>query len=301
MQFNLPKTQSEMYEILNDLFYYYRIRRPSYDDLMLKPLELEKMTYTSLDVDELSGIAYTKLCAEHEREIFMKKAELTSKIEQLNNQKVVAEENADKSIAKVTDMYEQSIEKLSRQTLNSGLENSSIYFDKVAYLENEKIAKVTEIMDDLNSKLELYEAQIEECTSKLNTITSYYSVVHNKELDAKLLELQEEEKKKEEEVFKYNNAIEEKLQRYDNDILKVNASLRIKYMEVNSGEYTKDQLIEMGYYQDVIDCVCGYYDTLNALNAYQMITADKKAAIYLEDYYQSIVYMYGVRSGAFNS
>ena len=48
----------------------------------------------------------------------------------------------------------------------------------------------------------------------------------------------------------------------------------------------------MGYYQDVIDCVCAYYDTLSAVAAYQGIAHDTRAAIYLEDYYANVVYMY---------
>ncbi len=297
MQFNLPTTKDQMYQILNDIFYYYRIRRPSYDELMLQPLDLEKMTYTPLDEDQLVAKAFTKLGAEHEREIFMRKAELTSKIEQLENQMALAEENMNKNITKINEMYDESQDKLAKQTFNTGLENSSIYIDKLTYLENEKISKAAEIMDSYDSKIEQYQALIDEYTSELNTVYDYYGNIHEKEIEATVLELKEEEKTKENEVFKYNNAIEEKLQRYDNDILKVNASLRIKYMEVNSGEFTKDQLIEMGYYDDAVRCVCGYYDTLDSVTAFQTLSTDRKAAIYLDDYYQNVVYMYGVRSG----
>ena len=53
----------------------------------------------------------------------------------------------------------------------------------------------------------------------------------------------------------------------------------------------------MGYYADVIDCVCAYYDTLPVLTAYQDLASENKLAIYLDDFYQDIVYMYKSRAG----
>ena len=46
MEFNLPTTKSQMYVILNDLFYYYRIRREGYEEVNLQELELERLTVT---------------------------------------------------------------------------------------------------------------------------------------------------------------------------------------------------------------------------------------------------------------
>ena len=65
-------------------------------------------------------------------------------------------------------------------------------------------------------------------------------------------------------------------------------------MEINSNNLSKDQLIEMGYYTDVINCVCAYYDTLDALTAWRTIVNDAKVAVYLEEYYSQIVYMYHI-------
>ena len=297
MQFNLPTTKDQMYQILNDIFYYYRIRKPNYEELMLKSLDLDKMTYTPLTDVELTNKALTMIAAEHEREIFMRKVELTAKIEQLNSQIDTAEQESSKNIEKVNLLYEQSITKLGETSLNNEFINSSIYLDKLAYLENEKNKQISEINNNLSNKLESYNALIAEYTNELESVSTYYDSVHEKELELKVLELKDEQEKLKKEVFKYNNALEEKLQRYDNDILKTNSSLKIKYMEVNAGEYTKDQLIDMGYYEDAIRCVCGYYDTLSSATAYQSITSDRKVAVYLDDYYQNVVYMYGIRSG----
>ena len=68
-------------------------------------------------------------------------------------------------------------------------------------------------------------------------------------------------------------------------------------MEINTQFFTKDQLVEMGYYKDVITCVSGYYDRLSALSAYQDITNETGLITYLDDFYESVVYMYRVRAG----
>ena len=66
-------------------------------------------------------------------------------------------------------------------------------------------------------------------------------------------------------------------------------------MEIKNVEFTKEQLYDMGYYQDVIDCVCGYYDTLGAAAAFTDISKEGKLVLYLEDYYQNVIYMYKSR------
>ena len=75
------------------------------------------------------------------------------------------------------------------------------------------------------------------------------------------------------------------------------ASLYLRFLDISSGEYTKDQLVEMGYYTDVIRCIRGYYDTLPVEDAYRDMFAEDKLAIYLEDYYQEIMYIYKLHAG----
>ena len=99
------------------------------------------------------------------------------------------------------------------------------------------------------------------------------------------------------EVFKYNNGLDEKEQRYLNTIKQTKASLKLRYMDISTGEFTKDQLVEMGYYADVVKCVCGYFDRLDPYTAFQDIASEKKLAIYLDDYYQNVIYTYNLLSG----
>ena len=103
--------------------------------------------------------------------------------------------------------------------------------------------------------------------------------------------------KTEREVFKYNNGILEKETRYRNTIKQAEATLKLQFLEISMGEYTKDQLVDMGYYQDVIDCVTSYYDKFSAAEAFQKITDEKKLAVYLDDMYAEVIYAYRSKAG----
>lgn len=297
MQFTLPTTKQQMYQTLNEIFHYYRIKRETYEEVEMQELSLPDMTITLLTDEQLREKATTLVGEKHAREIFERKIELSAKIAALNSQMEIAEKNANANMEKISQLYTESQDKLTAQASKNGLINSSIYIDKFTYLENEMIEKINAVNDDYNETYMKLYGELSECETNLDSVEDFYSSVHEKAIDAKTVELKDEQEKLKRELFKYNNGILEKMQRYENTLLKLNADLKLKYLDVSAVEYTKDQLVEMGYYDDVIKCVCGYYDTLQSMTAYQDINADKKVPIYLDDYYQNIVYMYGVRAG----
>ena len=58
----------------------------------------------------------------------------------------------------------------------------------------------------------------------------------------------------------------------------------------------KEQLVEMGYYADVVKCVMAYYNTLSPLDAYRDLSSEQQVIIYLDDYYSSVLYNYQMRA-----
>jgi len=68
-------------------------------------------------------------------------------------------------------------------------------------------------------------------------------------------------------------------------------------LEIAEVSFSKDQLVNMGYYEDVILCVGAYYDTLSSANAYQDFKNEDKLVMYLDDYYQNMLYLYKTRAG----
>ena len=297
MQFNLPTTKAKMYEILNDLFNYYRIQRPSYELEEQKGLNLEKMQYISKTEQQLRNMAEIILASQDEREVLALKKEISAEKSKLEQKLIVVQNNYLSAVENASALYSASIEKVKSQATVNELINSSVYLDKLSLLEGQKNQKLIELASARDNEIATINSSIAMLNTKLSECEDYYSSVHEKQVLAKIEELREKESEKKDEVFKYNNSIEEKIQRYENTIIRSNASLQLKFLEIKVQEFTKDQLVEMGYYDDVIRCVCGYYDTLSALSAFQDMKAEIKLAIYLEDYYSNIIYMYGVRAG----
>ena len=297
MQFNTPTTKDEMYVILNDLFYYYRVKREGYEEVSLKELELARLEFTPSTEEELVIKATALLSGEREREISEYKREINEEITKTQAQITALENSAEEQIVKTEELYLSSEEKIKLTAEKNGLINTSAYLDKIAVLENEKNLRITEITADKNIKAAELTATLNALTERLNTAETFNATAFEKSVAAKVVELKDEEAATAREVFKYNNGLDEKEQRYANTILQANANLNLKFMEISMGEFTKDQLVDMGYYTDVVNCVCGYYDTLDSVTAYQDIANEEKLTIYLDDYYQNVVYMYGVKSG----
>ena len=60
-------------------------------------------------------------------------------------------------------------------------------------------------------------------------------------------------------------------------------------MEIVSEGVSEEQLIRLGYYDDVVDAVLGYYLPLDPQFAYEDFLADSRLMVYLGSQYQSIL------------
>ncbi len=297
MEFNLPTTKEEMYSILNDLFYYYRVRREGYEEINLEELDLPRLVMQTLTEQDFINKATDMLKSKHRREILTYEKNINSQILELSQKAILIEQNSVDEIEKIKELYGESVKKVENQVVKAGLYNSSIIVDKTVALEDSLNDKISKISQEKNEQLASLDAKITALTRELSNSVSYFADVHQMEIDEKVIALKDDYEKCKAETFKYNNSLEEKEQRYSNTIKETKASLRLRFLDISSGEFTKDQLIEMGYYTDVIRCIRGYYDTLPAGDAYRDIYAEGKLAIYLEDYYQNVMYIYKLHAG----
>lgn len=294
MQFNLPTTKQEMYTILNELFHYYRVRREGFEEIALTELHLERLSYTPPSDDDIAVKAEKLVAAEKAREKTEYVSDLNSQIIELTEKIAFAEINAEEEIKNVEELYEKSIETIAQKASNVGVHYSSIIVDKTAALldsKNKSVAKITAKKNDTVTELSAKKQALEQ---KLSGVDDYFRDTHSADTEKKKIELMDERETLMREIFKYNNGLDEKEQRYRNTIKQTNASLKLRFLDISSGEFSKDQLVEMGYYEDVVNCVCGYYDRLDSATAFQDIGSEKKLAIYLDDYYQDVVYMYSL-------
>lgn len=297
MVFETPTNKTQMYTVLKEIFYYYRIRRDEYEDFILPELTLERMIFSPKTIEELKESARTLLLSKQIRE----KREYVSSLTQEKVEKetlrdgITAKKQA--LIASQREEVDKAILKIQKDAQKKGLDGSSVVTNKISSLELECNQKIEKINQDAITEYDDLTAQINAIIGKINGADEYFNAIFEAEIDAKVLELIAEQEKTQKEVFKYNNAIEEKCQRYKGTVATTNATLRLRYLDINTEFFSKDQLIEMGYYEDVTTCVCSYYDTMSALNAYRDIINEEKLAIYLDDYYQDLVYMYKARAG----
>lgn len=292
MEFNTPTTKEQMYVILNDLYHYYRIRRKGFEELNLKELELERMAYVPLTDEQLLERATLLLAPEHQREKDEYSSAILNEISDIEKSIANAESALQEEIADIRKRYDESIIKLNSQAEKSGLFHSDLAVNKRAQLEAQMNADITAVTTKKEQTVANYSAKKQVLEEKLLGVEEKFRLVHELDTTKKFNELKYEQEALTRQVFEYNNALDEKEQRYANTIKQTQASLEIRFLDVTSGEFTKDQLVDMGYYEDVINCVCGYYDTLDALTAYRDIGSEKKLMIYLDDYYESVIYLY---------
>ncbi len=296
MEFNTPTTKEEMYAVLQDIYYYYRIRREGYSEVELKELELEKLVFIPKTDEELQAVAETILSAENQTFEHDFLQDIKEQLKKVEDKLSSLEQNKEKLIAQTQATYEESQRKAEMNAVNNGLAGSSIIVDKWTALETEKNRRLLEIEQDFDLQNVNLTSEKDILIERMNTALAYCQDQALNKVKAKVEELKEEQAKIERNVFKYNNGIEEKVQKYKNSITEANANLLLKFMEIRNGEYSKSELVEMGYYQRAIDCVCAYYNTLNSMTAANEIGKETKLVIYLDDYYQSILYMYQQRA-----
>lgn len=295
MQFTIPTTKTEMMNTLQEIFYYYRIRRENYEELTLTDLSLDRLEFTPLTDEELEEKAEILVSAEQSEKLMKYQEDLNEQIVKKTKEITAKQTALSSEITAITSRYQTSEATVEDRARKNGLSASNIILDKLAELEAKKNAEISGVTTKYNAEIATLSAEKTALQTRLTNASTYFDGLFASEVAVKKQELSDAQEKTAMEVFKYNNSLDEKEKNSANNNIKANASLQMKYMELKGEFYTKDQLVEMGYYNDVIDCVCGYYDTLSALTAYNDFRQTPKLAIYLDDYYDDILYLYGSR------
>lgn len=299
MDFTTPTNKTQMYIVLKELFNYYRIKKDPFEEVLLEPLNIERMEYSRPSDTELMLRANKFVDVENKKEIMERKRQINQEINECSASLLSLEQNYQTEKAEVESIYEQSYEKIRQTAIKNGLINTSAYLDKITICETEKAEKITLLTQEKNRKSTELNAKITALNQSLSAIEDEYYAIQSARVTAKVEELKDARDVIEREVFTYNNGVEEREQKHASTLIRANANLKLKYMEITMGEYSKDELVDMGYYDDVVECVTAYYDTLDPIVAYNDMKKESKLTIYLDDYYQNVVYMYATRAGVF--
>lgn len=292
MDFTIPTTKSEMYSTLKELFMHYRIYRYGYDQVKLNKITLEKQEFIPLTSEKRMEKSQILLGGEHLREISERKLKLLNEIEEKNAIYLKLDENFNVDKKNIIELYENSKKAIEKKIRENKTINSSFVIDKILSLEKEKNEKIIELSEKLQKERSRLSASIANLQNQLQGVEDYFAPIHQKDLDAKAEKIKDEEEKFRQEVFKYNSQISEKEAKYENSIIQSQANLELKFMELRSGEFTKSELIEMGYYADCLKCVAGYYDTVSASTVYTDFINEVELIPYLDDFYQDLAYAY---------
>ena len=295
MEFTLPTTKAEMLATLQDIYSYYRISKQGFTQSVLSELILNDMAITELSDDEIYEKANKLVKAKHKRETAELKKSIKEKITALNAKKTAVTENSAALILSINAAYEKSEAKVEREAVKKGFAQSNVVIDKLAELEAKRNAEISAATGAKNTALSEIDAEIAALNTSLTGADTYYSDIHADEVAAKASELKDAQNKDKREVFRYNNELSEKRQKYANRIKEINMNYQLKFMEIKSTSFTKEQLFEMGYFKDVTTCICAYYDLMDATDAYTEITNESSLIFFLDDYYPDVVYMYKMR------
>lgn len=286
-----------MFSTLQDIFYYYRIRREAWEDVELQPLKLNRLEFNRSTQEEILERAEKLVCADvsqkkHQsvQQLILAKTELTCKTVSLAQQ-IQETENA------IIALYDKQVEELKKQLSKLGTANSTIESSEINKIRSKQNQEISKARQEHGEKVAQLQSEIEALENKIVQTEEFYASLLVQEIERKALEITAEENKKMEEIERYNNSIDEKELKHANDILVKQANLELKYRELSQEFFSKDQLIEMGYYKDVMQCICAYYNTLEPIRAYQDFMNETRVVIYLEDYYTDILYMYRAKAG----
>ncbi|MBQ8426574.1 MAG: hypothetical protein IJX16_02305 [Clostridia bacterium] len=231
MTFETPTTKEKMYEVLQQIYHYYRIQREGYAGTELEQLELERLEFVPLTDSELLIKAKNLLCGKHQREIVEYQMGIEQQIAGLNSKITTLNSERQSAIDKIHVSYNESETKVEEQAIKNGLVGSSIIVDKLAQLETAMNSKVAETELYYTQKVADCNSQIAELETKKSQAESYFSNIHQNEISAKAVELKDEQAEKQTAVFKYNNTLDEKEVKYRNTIAKSNLELKLKFME----------------------------------------------------------------------
>lgn len=295
MAFERPTTKEEMYSILKDIFYYYRIKKAEFHQETLRPIMLERLECNLLDDKELMKKAEDLVAYDQLLEMDKLHVKLNEELENYKHKYRESTRVYNLTVEKIIENYNKSALNIQEQALKRGVGLTSVVTAQLAELESKKNDYLSDAERQCEEEKGFYSSKIDEITERMSHLGDEFTEAFERQKTQKFIELKDEQDKLEREIFKYNNVINEKEQRSINSVAQSNATLQLKYMEISSENFTKDQLIEMGYYVDVIDCVCAYYDTLEPYTAWREIANDEKVVIYLEEYYTQVVFMYQSR------
>ena len=287
-----------MYEILNEIYIDYRIRKEPFEALELENIVLDKLTFSpkSYDTKKTEAQVYVQPWYDDTYESMQK--EISRNKYGLIKQKESVLENKNIQVAQVKLHYKDLQTELEEKALHYGYNSSELLINEINELKSQLAKELERIEEEYTDKINKIDEEISEITVQESQLNARLTNLFNHRVSARMLEIQEAEKQLEMSIIKYNNDIEEKMQKSRNSNLNANANLRIKHIEIQAKGYTKEELIQRGYYTQMLDCVSAFYSSdyfETPYLAYIDLLDEVQLIVYLDEFYSDLLELFRVR------
>lgn len=292
MNYPKPTTSTELFEQLNDIYVTYRIHRGLPEDPEFGSLNLAKINYVPPTDAELTAKATLLLKGKHSRETFERKAKLQSEIDALTLKIFNLNEEKESQTVKVEESFSEDEKRYRKNSVINGTALSETVSFKLSELIAQRDKKISSISTKFSERIAELNALKEAKQTEKAGVDAEYATLHTAEIVSKTEELKKEREEKSAEVDKYNKAVDEKIKKYENYVEEKKSDLKIKYLTIRTIPYSKEELVNLGYYKLVIDRIKAYYSDKTFKEAYQDIKSQSSLSLYLDDFYTSVVYYY---------
>ncbi len=292
MEYKKPETEKELLSTLNSIYKYYRLRKDPYSEPDLPLINLQEISYEKMTDEEIEAYARELLLGEQQKEILQRKEDLQKEIKEKKSLIEQCSCTLQEKQKAVINNYEEKIKSLEQDGEKNGLIKSNVIMRNKAKLFAERDEKVKELTVNAEEEICALKSEIASLEEQEKGVEEYFAKTHQSALSSKVAELKQKQYDFMIEVLKYNNSVQEKNVKYANYIENTKANLQVKYIEIRTTPYTKEDLIDLGYYGEVVDCISEYYKRFDDSTVYSEFSACPKLMLYLEDFYETMCTYY---------
>ena len=167
MQFTIPTNKEQMYSVLQQIFYFYRIRREAFTELDLIPLSIPKMIYTPLEQSALLEMASKMVTPQIEREKYKEINQLEREISNLTAKKQTLEEQKSVAMQQVTTNFDKTVEKLKAEANKRGMLSSTVIVKELNQTESQRAQTLASVASEYDVKILLVQNEITTLESEI--------------------------------------------------------------------------------------------------------------------------------------
>ena len=296
MDFEIPATKEEMYEVLEAIDLHYKGDLRLFEPPAFEALSLARMDYIPETEESLLARAAELVEYDYEEALAQYRDEQDALIAGETERKTQLAAEKQEALSAIGAEYDAAEIDLRREAEKRGILHSSAVVDRLASLAERRAAALTAARARCGGEEAACAARLAAGAGKTGDAPAAVLPLYESKRENALLALEKLEWDRAAEVLKYNNQAEEKEVKYSNSLLQSVAKLKLEFIQAAAQGYGEDQLVAMGYYKDVVAAVLGYYESLEPAAASADFNAERDLIIYLGSYYNNVSFYLSQRA-----